>query len=171
MGCYSPLGVMLVVEATAPVVEPPNIEGIRVPSGRVTHDHDPVPGPEGFGIATDFGQLPAVVRFQPPGLDRASGLFDFDRHNTLYFFALNTEEQIYLRYGGRTAESPTSRLDLESLVLALEKGLARVARSGVKLSMHRNVMAPGTNSRMCQIRGRPASRAAIAPCRLFRVFT
>ena len=57
------------------------------------------------------------------GVDLA--LFDFDRHNTLYFFALNAEEQIYLRYGGRTAESPTSHLDLESLVLALEKGLAQ----------------------------------------------
>lgn len=51
------------------------------------------------------------------------GLFDFDRHNTLYFFALNAEEQIYLRYGGRTAESPTSHLDLESLELALARGL------------------------------------------------
>jgi hypothetical protein len=53
------------------------------------------------------------------------GLFDFDRHNTLYYFALNAEEQIYLRYGGRTAESPTSHLDLDSLVLALEHGLDR----------------------------------------------
>ncbi len=51
------------------------------------------------------------------------GLFDFDRHNTLYYFVLNAQEQIYLRYGGRTAESPTSRLSLESLVVALEKGL------------------------------------------------
>ena len=35
------------------------------------------------------------------------GLFDYDRHNTLYYFALNADEQIYLRYGGRAAESPT----------------------------------------------------------------
>lgn len=51
------------------------------------------------------------------------GLFDFDRHNTLYYFVLNAEEQIYLRYGGRNAESPTAYLDLESLALALETGL------------------------------------------------
>lgn len=51
------------------------------------------------------------------------GLFDFDRYNTLYFFALNAEQQIYLRYGGRDAQSATTYLDLESLELALEQGL------------------------------------------------
>ena len=51
------------------------------------------------------------------------GLFDFDRYNTLYFFALNADEQIYLRYGGRDERSHTSYLDLESLELALERGL------------------------------------------------
>ncbi len=51
------------------------------------------------------------------------GLFDYDRHNTLYYFALNADEQIYFRYGGRTAESPTSRLSLESLEIALSRGL------------------------------------------------
>ncbi len=51
------------------------------------------------------------------------GLFDYDRYNTLYFFALNADEQIYLRYGGRDTQSATSYLDLESLELALEKGL------------------------------------------------
>ena len=51
------------------------------------------------------------------------GLFDYDRYNTLYFFLLNAEEQIYMRYGGRDSLSPKAYLDLESLELALEQGL------------------------------------------------
>ena len=51
------------------------------------------------------------------------GLFDFDRYNTLYFFVLNADEQIYLRYGGRDVQSAITYLNLESLELALEKGL------------------------------------------------
>lgn len=88
---------MLVVEATAPVVEPPNMEGIRVPAGRVTHDHDPVPGPEGFGFEADFGQLPAVVHFQPPGLDRASRLFGFDRHKRMRIDELEPDDRTFKR--------------------------------------------------------------------------
>ena len=58
-------------------------------------------------------------------MDRINiGLFDYDRYNTLYFFVLNADEQIYLRYGGRDVRSATSYLDLESLELALEQGLA-----------------------------------------------
>ena len=51
------------------------------------------------------------------------GLFDYDRYNTLYFFVLNADEQLYLRYGGRDERSATTYLNLESLELALEKGL------------------------------------------------
>lgn len=51
------------------------------------------------------------------------GLFDYDRNNTLYFFMLNADEQIYLRYGGRDSVSPDSYLNLESLELAAKKGL------------------------------------------------
>ncbi len=51
------------------------------------------------------------------------GLFDYDRYNTLYFFILNADEHIYMRYGGRDQRSPTTYLDLESLELALEQGL------------------------------------------------
>src|SRR5690606_10775738 len=40
-----------------------------------------------------------------------------------YFFALNADEQIYLRYGGRDSTGVNSHLDLDSLVVALEKGL------------------------------------------------
>lgn len=57
-------------------------------------------------------------------MDRINiALFDYDRYNTLYFFILNADEQIYLRYGGRDEQSPTTYLNLESLELALEKGL------------------------------------------------
>ncbi len=57
-------------------------------------------------------------------MDRVDiGLFDRDWHNTLYFFILNADEQIYLRYGGRDETAVDSYLDLESLELALQKGL------------------------------------------------
>lgn len=51
------------------------------------------------------------------------GLFDYDRHNALYFFILNGDEEIYLRYGGRDSVSPDSYLSLDSLELALQRGL------------------------------------------------
>lgn len=51
------------------------------------------------------------------------GLFDYDRHNTLYFFILNADEQIYLRYGGRDSRAHDSYLNLDSLELALGQGL------------------------------------------------
>lgn len=51
------------------------------------------------------------------------GLFEFDRHNAIYFFVLNADEHIYLRYGGRDAASASSYLDLASFELALETGL------------------------------------------------
>jgi len=51
------------------------------------------------------------------------GLFDYDRNNTLYYFILNADEEIYLRYGGRDAWAPDSYLNLSSLELALEQGL------------------------------------------------
>lgn len=50
------------------------------------------------------------------------GLFDYDRNNTLYFFILNADERIYMRYGGRDASTDTY-LNLSSLELALEQGL------------------------------------------------
>jgi hypothetical protein len=53
------------------------------------------------------------------------GLFDYDRHNALYFFIINADEQIYLRYGGRDAEDAMTYLNLESLELALRAGLDR----------------------------------------------
>jgi hypothetical protein len=51
------------------------------------------------------------------------GLFEHDRHNTLYFYVLNADEQIYLRYGGRDSRGPDTYLSLDSIELALRKGL------------------------------------------------
>ena len=51
------------------------------------------------------------------------GLFDYDRNNTLYFFILNADERIYMRYGGRDSQSPDTYLNLSSLELALKQGL------------------------------------------------
>lgn len=59
-----------------------------------------------------------------PRMDQVDiGLFDYDRYNTLYFFFLNADEQIYMRYGGRDAASPDTYLNLDSIELALKKGL------------------------------------------------
>ena len=53
------------------------------------------------------------------------GLYDYDRHNAVYYFIVNAEEQIYLRYGGRDEFSPESYLDLDSLEIALKLGLEK----------------------------------------------
>src|SRR6266540_6756153 len=50
-------------------------------------------------------------------------LFERDWNNTLYFFIMNADEQIYMRYGGRDSKSPDTYLNLESLELAAKKGL------------------------------------------------
>jgi hypothetical protein len=50
-------------------------------------------------------------------------LFERDWNNTIYYFIMNADEQIYLRYGGRDARGPESYLDYDSLELALGKGL------------------------------------------------
>lgn len=69
-------------------------------------------------------QLSQYVRARIIRLDNVDlGLFDWDRNNTLYFFVLNGDEQIYLRYGGRDSASPDTYLSLESLELALKQGL------------------------------------------------
>jgi hypothetical protein len=51
------------------------------------------------------------------------GLFDRDWNNAIYFFVLNSDEQIYMRYGGRESASPDTYNSLDSLRLALERGL------------------------------------------------
>ena len=52
------------------------------------------------------------------------GLFDRDWNNAIYFFVLNADEQIYMRYGGREWRSPDTYNSLDSLRIALEQGLA-----------------------------------------------
>jgi serine protease Do len=51
------------------------------------------------------------------------GLFEYDRNNAIYFFMLNADEQIYLRYGGRDSQSADTYLNLSSLELAAKQGL------------------------------------------------
>jgi hypothetical protein len=57
------------------------------------------------------------------------GLFDFDGMNTIYFFVLNADERIYLRYGGgensaKNASRPLDEfLSTPSFELALQLGL------------------------------------------------
>jgi hypothetical protein len=51
-------------------------------------------------------------------------LFDRDWNNAIYFFVLNADEQIYMRYGGRESANPDTYNSLDSLRLALEQGLA-----------------------------------------------
>ncbi|MEM1440929.1 MAG: Trx7/PDZ domain-containing (seleno)protein [Verrucomicrobiota bacterium] len=55
-------------------------------------------------------------------------LYDYDRHNALYYFAVSPDEDIYLRYGGRDSESQDTYLDFDSLELALEQGLEKHQR-------------------------------------------
>jgi hypothetical protein len=51
------------------------------------------------------------------------GLFDRDWNNAIYFFVLNSDEQIYMRYGGRESKDPDTYNTLDSLRVALEQGL------------------------------------------------
>ena len=51
------------------------------------------------------------------------GLFDRDWNNAIYFFVLNADEQIYMRYGGRDSQSADTYLNLNSMELALKQGL------------------------------------------------
>jgi hypothetical protein len=50
-------------------------------------------------------------------------LFQFDGHNALYYFMMNADEQIYMRYGGRDSKSASTYLNLFSLEVALAQGL------------------------------------------------
>src|SRR6266699_4398342 len=51
------------------------------------------------------------------------GLFDYDRNNAVYFFVMNADDQIYMRYGGRDSQSADTYLNLSSLELALNQAL------------------------------------------------
>jgi hypothetical protein len=56
------------------------------------------------------------------------GLFERDWNNAIYFFMLNADEQIYIRYGGRDSASADTYLNMDSLELALKQGLELHAR-------------------------------------------
>ena len=56
------------------------------------------------------------------------GLFEYDRNNAVYFFAMNADEQIYFRYGGRDSVSPDTYLNMQSLEGALKQGLTLHSR-------------------------------------------
>src|SRR5712671_3825538 len=55
--------------------------------------------------------------------DTNVALFDRDWNNAVYFFVMNADERIYMRYGGRDSQSPDTYLDLASLELALKRGV------------------------------------------------
>src|SRR5260370_32745998 len=68
--------------------------------------------------------LSEYVRVRIPRMDDVDvALFERDWNNTLYYFVMNSDEQIYLRYGGRDARGPMTYLDLDSIELALKQGL------------------------------------------------
>ena len=93
-------------------------------------------------------------------------LFDYDRYNTLYFFILNADEQIYLRYGGRDEQSPTTYLDLESLELALEKGLELHALHQVGKLAKRLAPAPRYPREIPALYERTVERGRCVECHL-----
>jgi hypothetical protein len=51
------------------------------------------------------------------------GLFERDWNNAIYFFLLNADEKIYMRYGGRDSASPDTYNSVDSLEAALRQGL------------------------------------------------
>jgi hypothetical protein len=55
--------------------------------------------------------------------DSNMALFDRDWNNTLYYFVMDADERIYLRYGGRDARGSDVYLNLDSIELAMAKGL------------------------------------------------
>ncbi len=55
--------------------------------------------------------------------DMDIALFERDWNNTIYFFMMNADERIYMRWGGRDARGPYTYLNLDSLENALAQGL------------------------------------------------
>ncbi len=68
--------------------------------------------------------LAQYVRARITRIDDSNvALFDRDWNSTLYYFVLDADERIYLRYGGRDARSHDTYLNLASIELALAQGL------------------------------------------------
>jgi hypothetical protein len=79
-------------------------------------------------VARPKGRLKALqkkfIRLRMTSLsDVDIGLFDFDFDTTMGIFILNSEEQIYLRYGGRDDRAAESFLSEKGLCRALEEAL------------------------------------------------
>lgn len=66
--------------------------------------------------------------------------FERDWHNSNYYFLLNADETIYLRYGGRDEHSAERYFDLDSFTLALKLGL-REHYKYVKKTVNQKVQA------------------------------
>jgi len=73
-----------------------------------------------LGVVLDRYVCVRIVRMD----DVDIGLFDRDWNNAIYFFVLNANERIYMRYGGRESQSPDTYNSLDSLRVALEHGLS-----------------------------------------------
>ena len=96
------------------------------------------------------------------------GLFDRDWNNAIYFFVLNADEQIYMRYGGRESQSPDTYNSVESMRIALEQGLVlhRKYLQGELPKQERpksdvptrNAVAGGAHVRPAAMRGVPSDR-------------
>src|SRR5215469_4137805 len=68
--------------------------------------------------------LSNFVRVRITEMDEVDiGLFDRDWNNAIYYFMLNADEKIYMRYGGRDSASPDTYLNLQSLELAARQAL------------------------------------------------
>lgn len=94
------------------------------------------------------------------------GLFDYDRYNTLYFFILNADEQIYMRYGGRDGESQDTFLSLPSLELALQKGLELHEQYGKGLLPKKERPAPLFPKEIPALVERTFAKGACVECHL-----
>jgi hypothetical protein len=69
-------------------------------------------------------QLTQYVCLRITRMDETNfALFDRDWNNAVYFFVMNADERIYMRYGGRDSQSPDTYLDLASMELALKQGV------------------------------------------------
>jgi hypothetical protein len=94
------------------------------------------------------------------------GLFDRDWNNTIYYFVMNGDEQIYMRYGGRDARAPDSYLNLSSLELALDQGLElhrRYQQDGLKKTERPKPLFPREISLLVE---RTFARSACVECHL-----
>lgn len=99
------------------------------------------------------------------------GLFEYDRHNPLYYFILNGDEQIYLRYGGRDPSAVDSHLSLESIELALAKGLELHEQYQAGKLAKKPKPEPVYPSDFALLRERTTERGRCVECHLIGDFT